>query len=42
MGSKVCKEKKKKQKDGKLKYECKKCGERALKEKHVCKPRKLK
>ncbi len=27
--------------EGELKFECKKCGEKARKEKHVCKPKKL-
>lgn len=41
MGKTMCKEKKKimKKHDGKPNYICKKCGEEAVKEKHLCKPR---
>jgi hypothetical protein len=42
MGKTVCKEKKiLKKQDGKKRFECKKCEARVVKEKHVCKPRKL-
>lgn len=42
MGKTKCKEKKKIQRkeEGKVKYTCKKCGEEAVKEKHLCKPKK--
>jgi hypothetical protein len=44
MGKTMCKEKKKKlrkKEDKKSKYSCKKCGEESLKEKHLCKPKKI-
>jgi len=43
MGKLMCKDKKKIQKkhDSKPKYTCKKCGDEAVKEKHLCKPKKL-
>jgi len=43
MGKVICKDTKKilKKRESKLKYKCKKCGEKAVKEKHLCKPKKL-
>jgi hypothetical protein len=45
MGKKICKDADSIQKAGKedkVKYCCTKCGEKAVKEKWVCKPKKLK
>jgi len=43
MGKTVCKEKQKilKKQDGDPRFECKKCGEKTMKDKHLCKPKKL-
>jgi hypothetical protein len=43
MGKKMCEEKKKGDKKEKKssRFECKKCGSKAVKEKHLCKPEKL-
>ena len=45
MGKKICKDadsRQKAAKEKKVKYFCAKCGEEAVKEKWVCKPKKLK
>jgi hypothetical protein len=43
MGKRICKDKKKirKKEKGEVKFECKKCGENSVKDKHLCKPKKL-
>ena len=42
MGKRMCKDKKEinKKEKGKSLFECAKCGEKATKEKHLCKPQK--
>ena len=43
MGKTICKEKKKilKKEKGPAEFLCKKCGEKAAREKYLCKPRKI-
>lgn len=42
MGKKLCEKEKVKKNFTVIRYECKKCGQVSEKEKHLCKPKKVK